>query len=130
MTLEDVLSWIKTLSVKADNYYCGTLSKKKENSFGVYQLNERRSRDMAISKKTETLSKGISILVHWNTSTRATESKALELYNALASANHPLIGTKTVDYIALSHNEPIDVGCDENGICERVIEFTIYYERI
>lgn len=131
MTTEDVFAWIKTLSVRADNYYCGLLNSKKDKSFGVYSLKERRARDAAIggdaNKKTGT--KGISILVHWNSSTRETEATAWALYDALAAANTPMIGDKKVNYIKLMHDEPIDVGTDDNGVCEYVIELVLYYER-
>lgn len=131
MTTEEVFAWIKTLSVRADNYYCGLLNSKKDKSFGVYPLKERRVRDTAIggdvNKKTGT--KGISILVHWNSSTRETEAIAMDLYGELAKAGTPTIGGKKANYIQLMHDEPIDVGTDENGVCEYVIEFVIYYER-
>jgi 16S rRNA G1207 methylase RsmC len=78
---------------------------------------------------TKTAAKGISILVHWTQSTRETEDMAATLYDNLATAQDIVIGGKKVNYIQLLHNESIDVGADENGICERVIEFIIYYER-
>ena len=129
MTTEQVLAWIKTLATQADNYYCGMLNSKKEKSFGVYQLKENRARDVALGKATKTGAKGISILVHWNSSTRETENIAASLYNDLAAAVAPTIGDFKTNYIKLLHDESIDVGTDENGICERVIEFVIYYER-
>lgn len=129
MTTEQVLTWVKTLTTKANNYYCGTLNAKKDKSFGVYQLKENRARDIALGKATKTAAKGISILIHWNSSTRETENVAASLYSDLAEAITPNIGKHKVNYINLLHDEPIDVGQDENGICERVIEFIIYYER-
>jgi hypothetical protein len=131
MSTEEVFLWIKTLATRADNYYCGTLANKKDKSFGVYQLKERRARDIAVGGQTNTKTgnKAISILVHWTESTRETEAIAASLYADLASAIAPTIGGKKVNYINLIHDEPIDVGTDENGICERVIEFVIYYER-
>jgi hypothetical protein len=129
MTTEKVCAWIKTLSTKADNYYCGMLNAKKEKSFGVYQLKENRARAVAIGDETKTGVKGISILVHWTNSTRDTENTAAELYKNLAEATDISVGGKKINYIQLLHNEPIDVGTDENGVCERVIEFVIYYER-
>lgn len=131
MKTEHVLEWVKSLSTKADNYYCGTLNSKKEKSFGVYQLKSSREREIALggSENTKTGNKGISILVHWNSSTRETENVAAELYENLATAKIPVIDGHKVNYINLLHNESIDVGTDENGVCERVIEFVIYYER-
>ena len=129
MTTEQVFAWVKTLATKATNYYCGTLNDKKEKSFGIYQLKESRARAVALGKATKTGTKGISILVHWNSSTRETETVAASLYDCIAAAVTPTIGTHKVNYIQLLHDEPIDVGHDENGICERVIELVIYYER-
>ena len=129
MTTEQVLSWIKSLPTKAENYYCGMLNAKKDKSFGVYQLKERRARDIAIGGQTKTATKGISVLVHWTSSTRETENIAAELYKNLAEATDITVGEFKVNYIQLLHNESIDVGMDENGVCERVIEFMIYYER-
>ena len=131
MTTENVLTWIKTLSTKPEHYYCGTLNSKKDKSFGVYQLKDQRARDIAIGgmSTTKTATKGISILVHWTGSTRDTENTAASLYAELAAVENTVIGNKKINYIQLLHNEPIDVGTDENGICERVIEFIIHYER-
>lgn len=131
MTVENVLAWIKTLPTKPDHYYAGTLNTKKEKSFGVYQLAEHRARVLALGgiSNTKTGVKGISILVHWNESTRETENIAAELYADLAAADSPVIGEEKINYIQLLHNEPIDVGTDENGICERVIELVLFYER-
>lgn len=131
MSTEEVFAWVKTLPTRANQYYCGMLNDKKEKSFGVYQLKERRARDAAIGGRetTKTGSKGISILVHWTSSTRETEAIAASLYADLANADTPTIGGKKVNYINLLHDEPIDVGTDENGICEYVIELVIYYER-
>lgn len=129
LTTEQVLAWVKSLATKADNYYCGTLNDKKERSFGVYQLKESRARTVALGKATKTEAKGISILVHWTPSTRETENIAAALYADLAAAGTPTIGEHKANYIQLLHSEPIDVGTDDNGICERVIEFVVYYER-
>ena len=131
MTLEDVMLWLKTLDTKADNYYCGTLNGKKDKSFGVYQLKDRRKNGIALggAETTLTETKGISILVHWLASTRATEQTATDLYNDIQTAENIVIGGRKADYIDLLYNEPIDVGTDDNGICEQVIEMIIYYER-
>lgn len=131
MTTEAVLTWVKTLSTKPEHYYCGMLNDKKDKSFGIYQLKDQRSRDISLGgmTNTKTAVKGISILVHWTKSTRETEDIAAALYDNLATAQSVVIGGKQVNYIQLLHNESIDVGADENGVCERVIEFIIHYER-
>ena len=97
----------------------------------MYQLKERRARDIAIGglENTKTAAKGISILVHWNASTRETEAAAAALYADIEKAHSVTIGGHKVNYIRLLHSEPIDVGTDEKGVCEYVIEFILYFER-
>lgn len=131
ITLENVLDWLKTLNTKADHYYAGALPDKKPRSFGVYQLKNSRVRDIAIGgeETTHTLTKGISLLVHWEQSTRSTENAALALWNEIAGLSGAVIGGHKCSCIMLLNSEPVDVGADGGGICERVIEFLIYYNK-
>ena len=131
MTLENVLEWLKTLNTRADSYYSGTLPNKKEHSFGVYQMKGSRMRDVAIGGAdfTKTFTKAVTILVHWDSSTRATETAAQALYDELAALREPVIGGYKCSYISLQNNEPVDVGADERGIMERVIDLIIYYRK-
>ena len=131
ITTENVLTWIKTLSTKPTNYYAGTLDSKKDKSFGVYPLKQGRARDIALGglADTKTVTRGMSILIHWNTSSRESETAAVGLYANLENATGATIGGKKVNYIELLNGEPIDVGTDDAGIHEWVIEFILHYER-
>lgn len=131
ITLENVLDWLKTLNTKADHYYAGTLSDKKPRSFGVYQLKDSRMRDIAVGGTETTLTqvKAVSLLVHWEQSTRSTENAALALWNEIAGLTGAVIGGHRCSCIMLLNSEPVDVGTDSGGICERVIEFLIYYNK-
>lgn len=131
MTLEEVLAWMKTLSVKPDHYYCGTLNAKKPKSFGLYQLETKQSRQVAIGglSATKSARKGATILVHWNESSRESENTALSLYQAIEAAANAEIGHSKVSYIELPYNEPICVGTDDHGIFEFVIDVIFHYER-
>lgn len=131
MTSENILEWLKTLSTKADSYYAGTLPNKKERSFGVYQMKASRKRDIAIggAQCTKTLTKAVTVLVHWERSTRTTEAAAQALYDELCAVRDVDIGGFHCCYIEPQNASPVDVGADENGIMERVIDFIIYYMR-
>jgi len=133
ITNEQVLAWVKTLPVTADNYYAGVLNNKKDCSFGVYNAGDKRTDGLAIGgRQYATQAHGAKILVHWNKSTRETQDKAIALYEAIWSANEQgniTIGDCPVSILAMPYGEPVDVGCDENGICEYVIDFVIFYER-
>jgi len=131
MTILDVMNWIKTLETKADNYYAGTLDSKRDKSFGIYQRKGVPNNKTAIGgiECTKTGVKGISILIHWTSNSDTTEKVSLDLYECLRNARNATINNEKVNYIRLLQDEPVDVGADENGIFERVIECDIYYGR-
>lgn len=129
ITLENVLAWLKTLDANAEHYYVGTLVVKKPRSIGVYPLKDSRARDIAIGGAETTLTriKGVSLLVHWEQSSRTSESAALAVWDSLAGVSDAVIGGHKCGYIKLLNDEPVDVGTDSGGIHEYVIEFLIYY---
>jgi len=129
--LKDVSEWLKTLDVKFDNYYFGFLDKKKEKSLGVYNLKRDNQLIFAIGglKNTTYNVKKISLLIHYNQASDETEEKANQLFEELLKSRPDMIGGNQIFFIGMLTNEPVDVGRDDNGICEYVIEFEIYYKR-
>ena len=129
MLLSDVRDFLKELNI-ADHYYIGKLDTKQERSIGVYQRPGGMSR-IAIGGLSCTSYdvKRVSILVHWNQNAKETEEKALELFNKLIEMENVQMGDSKVYFIAMQTPEPIDVGLDESGIYERVIQMDIYHER-
>lgn len=113
------------------NVYCGKLDDKKNKSLGVYNNNKQRPVQMAVGglNNSSYRIKSVSILVHWNTSVRDTEKTAEQLYNMLRDMNHITINDTKVFFTKMLVDEPVDVGTDDNGIFECVIELDIYYER-
>lgn len=130
LTLSDIRDWIKTLGY-SDNCYIGKLDNKKNESIGVYNYRNTNGANIAVGgiNNTKTLSKTVSILIHWNTNAKETESKSLELYNTLLTKQEITINDIKINYIELLVPEPIDVGTDDNNIYERVIQATFYYEK-
>lgn len=130
MTLSDVLSWLQTFA-KFDNYYMGILDGKKNKSLGVYNLKNRNKPIVAIGGIDNTTYnvKKVSLLVHWNNATDESESKAIWLYEQIMRSKIDFIGKYEVYFIGMLVNEPVDVGRDDKGICEYVIEFEIYYKK-
>ena len=131
MTLKDVVEWIKTFNTKFDHYYMGTLDSKSHESLGVYNLKRESKPIIAIGgiECTSYNIKRISLLIHWNQASDETENLAIKLYEELLNARPTKIGEYAVCFIGMLTNEPIDVGRDDKGICEYVIEFEIYYRR-
>lgn len=130
--LKDVLDWIKPLAEGFDHYYIGFLDKKKEKSLGIYNLKRNDTPIIAIGglENTSYNVKRISLLIHYNKASDETEEIANTLFEEIMTATPDQIGKHKVHFIGMLTNEPIDVGRDDNGICEYVIEFEIYYKRI
>lgn len=129
--LKDVLEWFKTFPISFDNYYIGTLDNKKDKSLGIYNLKRERSPIIAIGgyECSSYNVKRISLLIHWNKATDETETTAIQLYEAILRSKPEIIGKHKVQFIGMLNNEPMNVGKDDKGICEYVIEFEIFYKR-
>jgi hypothetical protein len=131
MSLKEVLAWIKTLNTKFDNYYIGTLDSKNDKSLGVYNLKRESVPVIAIGglQCTKYAVKKISLLIHWNNASDETEEQAILLFEELLGIRVERIGKHEVYFVGMLTNGPIDVGRDDKGICEYVIELEIYYKR-
>ena len=128
----DVRDYIAGLGIADnDNVYCGKLDNKKDKSIGVYNLNRQRPPQTAVGglNNSSYRIKSISILVHWNTSVRDTEKAAEQLYNMLRDTNNKIINDTKLLFTKMQVDGPVDVGTDDKGIVEGVIELDIYYER-
>lgn len=128
----DVRDYIAGLGIADNtNVYCGKLDDKKNKSIGVYNNNRQRPVQMAVGglNNSSYRIKSVSILVHWNTSVRDTEKTSEQLYNMLRNMNHITINDTKVFFTKMLVDEPVDVGTDDKGIFESVIELDIYYER-
>lgn len=128
ITLSDIRDWLKTIST-AEHYYVGKLDNKQDKSIGVYTLKRSGPPVQAIGQKSTYNIIGISVLIHWNNNANDTEKAARQLYDKLLAAKNLIINKSRICAIILNVPEPIDVGSDDHGIYERVIEFEMYYER-
>ena len=126
--LSDVREWLKGL-INAEHFYIGKLDRKFERSIGVYQRKSPAPPIRAIGQSSSYEIKPISILIHWNKNADATEKTAFELYQKLRAVDSLTLNDTPVKFIALLQSEPVDVGTDDAGVFERVIEFDIYFER-
>lgn len=130
--LADVRDYLATLGLtKDENVYSGKLDNKKEKSIGVYNLKQNTGARICLGglESTPYRIKPISILVHWNKSQRDTEKVSMQLYELLQNSSKIKISNANVSYIKMLSDEPIDVGTDDSGIYESVIQIEIYYER-
>ena len=126
--LSNVRDWLKTL-IEAECFYVGKLDANKTKAVGVYQRKNPPPPIVAIGNPSTYEIKPISILIHWNKNATETEKTAYELYEKLRAVSSLTLNDTHINFIELLQSEPIDVGTDDKGIYERVIEFNLYYER-
>lgn len=127
----DVRDYIAGLGIADNNnVYCGKLDNKKDKSIGVYNLNRQRPLQTAVGglNNSSYRIKSVSILVHWNKSVRDTEETSEQLYNMLRDTNNKIINDTRLLFTKMQVDGPVDVGTDDKGIFESVIELDIYYE--
>lgn len=133
MYLDDVREYVASLGIAADdNVYTGKLDGKKDRSIGVYHLDRSSGNPVVPIGGMSNSSYGvkpISILIHWNKSPRDTEIVSQGLFNALRDTRNTEINDQKILFTKMLVDEPKDVGTDDSGIFEMVIQLEIYYER-
>lgn len=129
MKLQDVSDYVKSLGI-AEHVYMGMLPDKPDKAIGVYNSKRERAYRTAIggSELQSYGTKEVTILVHWNKSLRDTEAAAEELFHALEAARDVEINGQKIKFIQPLY-EIQDVGTDDAGVREMVIEVAVIYER-
>lgn len=127
MMLSDVRDYIASLNL-ANHVYMGKLPNKQEKSIGVYNSKHQRAYQTAIGGPAlESYgTKYVSLLVHWNKSPRDTEKAATALFEAVRAAREVAANEETIKFIQPLY-EIQDVGTDDAGIYEMVIEAAVIY---
>ena len=135
MILEDVLDFLEELNTSQNfgikNFYIGKLDNKKDYSLGVYNYKYGNVDDeFCIGQLRSYKVLNVSLLLHISRHFKETEEISNKLFDYLKNLAYSemfKIKDFEVYYIRLlSNNE--DVGIDDKGIYERVINFQIYYK--
>lgn len=136
MTLFEACDYIVSLEiVDSDHVYAGKLDDKKEQSIGCYNLKNNSKPHIPIGgmENASYDVKSVSILIHWNRNQNQTEQVAQKLYDALMTTENTVVKNKEREckilFCKMLVPHPQDVGTDEKGIYESVIEVEIYTER-
>lgn len=129
MMLADVRDYIATLGL-AEYVYMGKLPDKQEKSVGVYNSKHQYAYKTAIGGvQMESYGvKHVTLLVHWNKSPRDTEAAANAIFDVIRAAEDVTINHTVIKFIQPVY-EVQDVGTDDAGICEMVIELAVIYEK-
>ena len=96
----------------------------------MYSLKQSGAPVRAIGDESTYNTISVSLLLHWNNNANETERQARNLFETLYSVKDVEINKHTIYIIELLTPEPVDVGTDDKGIYEQVIEVKFYYERM
>lgn len=129
LRLAEVRDWMK-MQVESPAWYIGKMDTKKPECIGVYGVEAGAVPRIAIGglANTSYAMKGISILIHWGKNADKAEIKAQEVYEALFGRAAEIGGRRVIAF-DMRTAEPVNVGTDDEGFYEYVVEATIYYER-
>lgn len=119
--LADILSF--------EDVYAGNLDGNLKCAIGVYNSKQSTDKQICLGGKAQTKTnyKHISILIHWTDNPTACEEKAEVISDLLSDIRDYSISGNIIKFIQVK--DPQDVGKDDKGICEFVVEATIIYER-
>ena len=129
MMLSDVRDYIHSLGIAQHVYQC-KLDAKKEKSIGIYNSKHTHAYKVAIGgPDLESYgTKYVTFLVHWNKSPRDTEKAATDLIEAITAAREVKVNDATIKFI-LPLYEIQDVGTDEAGVFEMIIEAAVIFDK-
>jgi hypothetical protein len=127
--LSDVRDYIESLKV-AEHVYSGKLDAKQEQSIGVYNSKHEHAYQTAIGGPLlESYgTKYVTFLIHWNKSQRDTEKAAMALFENVTGVREAKVNNETIKFIQPLY-DPQDIGTDDAGIYEMVIEAAVIFER-
>ena len=128
MTLSDIRDYIETLTQGA--VYVGPIPDKPEKMVGVYNSKHQHEYKVAIggSKLESYGTKYVTLLVHWNKSQRETEKAGKTLFEAVRATRNATVNDETIKFI-LPVYDLQDIGVDDSGIYEMVIELAVIFEK-
>ena len=129
MTLEDVGDYIDSLDI-AEHVYIGKLPAKEDKAIGVYNSKHQHAYHTALGGPSLEGygEKYVTLLVHWNKSPRDTEKAATALFQRLRTARDEKVNNEKIKFFQPLYDIQ-DVGTDEAGICEMVIEGVVIFEK-
>ena len=129
MMLSDVRDYIASLEISKE-VYIGPLPDKTERSIGVYNSKHQHEYHVAIggSQLESYGTKYVTLLLHWNESQRETEKAGKALFEAVRRARNVAVNKETIKFIQPLYDLQ-DIGVDDNGVYEMVIEMAVIYDK-
>ncbi len=107
-------------------FFNGCIS-KGEKCVGVYARGNAAPIS-AIGTKPSYNVLPVTLLVHWGENSKDCEATANTLYEGLEAGIEAINNTRVIQ-IQMLDSTPVNIGRDDNNICEMTIRINIFYER-
>lgn len=125
LTIKD---FINALKGKHPNikFFNGCIS-KNERCVGVYARGNATPVSSIGSQPSYNVLPAV-LLIHWGENSHECETTANTLYSGLAEGIAQINNLRVIQ-IQLLDSTPVNIGRDDNNICEMTIRLNIFYER-
>lgn len=125
ITISDFLGVLKK-QYPDIKFFNGCIS-KNEKCVGVYARGNAAP-PTAIGSPASYRILPVTLLVHWGENSNDCETTANSLYAGLENGIAEINGTRVIQ-LRLLESTPVNIGRDDNNICEMTIRLNILYER-
>lgn len=125
LTISDFVQALKSQYPEV-KFFNGCIS-KDEKCIGVYARGNAAPIS-AIGTKPSYNILPVTLLVHWGENSNACEITANTLYEGLEAGINTINGVRVIQ-VRMLDSTPVNIGRDDNNICEMTIRINILYER-
>jgi hypothetical protein len=125
LTVKDFIQVLKA-NYPDIKFFNGCIS-KDENCVGVYARGNAAPVS-AIGTKPSYNILPVTLLVHWSENSAECEVLANVLYQRLEAGIEEINNMRVIQ-IQMLDSSPINIGRDDNNICEMTLRINIFYER-
>lgn len=123
-----VSDFVKVLKVQYSDikFFNGCIS-KDEKCVGVYARGNAAPVS-AIGTKPSYNVLPVTLMVHWGENSADCEAVANTLYEGLSNGIENINNTRVIQ-VQMVDSHPVNIGRDDNNICEMTLRINIFYER-
>lgn len=123
-----VSNFVQVLKARYPNikFFNGCIS-KDEKCVGVYARGNAAPIS-AIGTAPSYSVLPVTLLIHWSENSNECENVANTLYEGLEAGIEDINTTRVIQ-IQMLDSSPVNIGRDDNNICEMTIRINIFYER-
>lgn len=125
VTVSDFVQVLKQ-KYPGTKFFNGCIS-KGEKCVGVYARGNATP-PTAIGSKPSYGVLPVTLLIHWGESSSDCEATANSIYEGLESGFAEISGRRVIQ-IQLLESCPVNIGRDDNNVCEMTIRLNVFYER-